>query len=174
VSPHGAGATVLAIVEKDSFTAAHRQAVDAVASSFRFAKPEDPPEAAGWQQKLAGYCLAYRSSSFSSGASYGGYSTGTSFSDRSNYFLAADGRFTGDAASSASFDGGGGFGSSFSNSGPQSGQWRVGGDAGAPTLELSYADGRRVVHRLTTDDRGRTYLDGDRWLRVTFQECRDN
>jgi hypothetical protein len=174
VSPLGVGATVLAIVEKDSFTPAHRETVNAVARSFRFSKPQALPEAAGWQQKLAGYCLAYRSSSFSSGASYGGYSTGTSFSDRSNYFLAEDGRFTGDAASSATLDGGGGFGSSFSNSGPQGGQWRIGGTAGAPTLELSYADGRRVVHRLTTDERDRTYLDGDRWLRVTFQECRDN
>jgi hypothetical protein len=174
VSPHGVGATVLAIVEKESFGPAHRETVDSVARSLRFSKPQAPPEAAGWKQRLAGYCLAYRSSSFSSGASYGGYSTGTSFSDRSSYFLAEDGRFTSDSASSATFDGGGGFGSSFSNAGPQVGQWRVGGDAGAPTLELSFADGRRVVHRLTTDDRGRTYLDGDRWLRVTFQECRDN
>jgi hypothetical protein len=165
---------VLAIVEKDAFTPDHRAAVDSVARSFRFSKPQAPPEAAGWKQKLAGYCLAYRSSSFSSGASYGGYSTGSSFSSSSNYFLAADGRFTGDSASSSTFDGGGGFGSNFSNSGPQVGQWRIGGDAGTPTLELTYADGRRVVHRLTGDERGRTYLDGDRWLRVTFQECRDN
>lgn len=174
VSPHGTGATVLALVEKEAFTPSHREAVDAVARSFRFSKPQAPPEAASWKEKLAGYCLAYRSSSFSSGASYGGYSTGSSFSSRSNYFLAADGRFTSDSASSAAFDGGGGFGSNFSNSGPQVGQWRIGGSAGAPTLELSYADGRRVVHRLATDERDRTYLDGDRWLRVTFQQCREN
>jgi hypothetical protein len=165
LSPFGGGVTIVAIAASQAFAAAHHEAVAALAHSFRFTKPAAPPEAAQWQQKFAGRCVAYRSSSSSSGST---------FSDRTSFYLGTDGSFGSSSSSMATFDSSGGFGSSHSASGSESGTWRIAGSAGAPSLELRYGDGRVIVYQLSSDERARTYLDGDRWLVVSFLECQEN
>jgi len=164
LSPHGGGATILTAVEAASYSPAYAERVRAMARSLRFQKPETPPVDTGWQQKLAGHCVAYLSTYSSSG----GYS-----SSKARYYLYPDGTFEGSSSSSLSIDTGGAFGSSHGGSGSQAGRWQVSASPNGPVLDLRYPDGSRAQRRLSTNEKGHTLLDGERWFVVSYQECND-
>ena len=174
ISPHGGGATILTLVESASYSAAYSQRVEAMARSVRFSKVAARPVHSGWQQKLAGHCVAYLSTYSSSGGSYGGYSTGGYSSTKSRFYLYPDGRFEGGSSSSISIDTGGAFGSGHGNSGPQAGRWQVvGAGGGGAVLQLNHPDGSTSRYQLSTNEKGHTLLDGERWFVVSYQECND-
>lgn len=173
ISPHGGGATILSAVESASYSAAYAERVEAMALSVRFWRPETPPVVGEWRQKLSGHCVAYLSTYSSSGPSYGGYSTGGYSSSKSRYYLYPDGRFEGSSSTSVSIDTGGAFGSGGGASGPRSGRWQVVAAGGGPVLDLEYPDGSRAQHRLSTNEKGHTLLDGERWFVVSYEECHD-
>lgn len=176
VSPYGGGAIVLGAAGESQWSAAHRQLVEDLAETVEFSRPAPDAgagEATDWRQKLSGRCLAYLQSSGSSGPSHGGYATGSYTSDKAAYYLYPDGSFEGSSSSTASFDSGGGFGSSSGGTGPQRGRWEIVTADGGSALELRYPDGSVVHHRLTTNERGHTFLDGSRWFVVSYEECHD-
>lgn len=174
ISPHGGGATILTAVESGAYSAAYAERVRAIARSVRFSPPKTSPAAGGWKEKLAGHCVAYLSSYSSSGPSYDGYSTGGYSSTKSRFYLYPDGTFEGGSSTSISVDTGGAFGNSASDSGNQAGRWQiVGARGGGAALSLRYPDGSTAQYALSTNEKGHTLLDGDRWFVVSYQECND-
>ncbi len=138
------------------------------AAPSRFAAPQDiaisSPVAGGWQQKLAGHCVAYLSTYSSSG----GYA-----SSKSRFYLYPNGSFGGGSSSSLSIDTGGAFGSSASDSGNQAGRWQAVARGDGAVLSLQYPDGSSAEYSLSTNEKGHTLLDGERWFVVSYQECND-
>lgn len=140
VSPHGGGATVVVAVAPAQWTAEVAQLVESVAESFESFEGPAPPavsaaplvgDGTDWTVKLSGRCVAYMSSSGSTGASFGGFSAGSYTSDRGKLYLYPDGTFESSASHSASFDTGGGFGDVAGGSGLQQGGGTVGSEGGA-------------------------------------------
>ncbi len=102
---------------------------------------------------------------YSSGGSYGGYSTGGGYSDKEIIDLCAQGYFNFSSSNSMSFDTGGGFGSS-NSSDKGAGKWIVVNDAqGQDILELTYYNGKVQNYTLTVDGT-KTMLNGYRYFRT--------
>ena len=174
LSPHGGGAIVLIAVGQAQWSAAAARAAEAVAASFEFFASAAAPAVADldWATKLAGHCVAYMSSSGSTGNAVGGFATGSFTSDSAKLYLYPDGSFQSGASHSASFDAGVGFGN-VASAGAQAGQWAVESEPGRDVLQLRNSDGSTGAYELTTNERGHTFLDGDRWFVVSYQECND-
>ena len=177
LSPHGGGAIVLIAATDEQWNADAATAVaEARAGTFEFFEPAEAPAATDgvdWTAKLAGHCVAYMSSSGSTGNAVGGFSTGSYTSDSAKLYLYPDGSFQSGANHSASFDTGGGFGNVASSPGLQAGQWSIEAQPPVSMLRLQYPDGSTQEYALTTNERGHTFLDGDRWFVVSYQECSD-
>ncbi len=160
LSPHGIGAIVMVLVEPQSYTPEHTNAVESLARSISFYKPPISPIALDWKQKLNGCRLSYFSR-YSSGSS-GGYTSETTIDLCSQGFFrynlndetvwnAAPGTLTGGYAMKY---------------GKGSGTWRVIAQNGEPILQLDYYNGTVASYTLGTNEKGRTYLDGARYLRT--------
>lgn len=159
LSPNGVGAIVLVAVEPQSYTPEHTKAVESLAHSINFYKPLIPPIALEWKQKLNGCRLSYFSR-YSSGGS--GYTSETTIDlcvqgffryglNDETVWNAVPGTLTGGYAM---------------NRGKGSGTWQVIAQNGAPILQLNYYDGKVASYKLSTNAKGRTYLDGERYLRT--------
>ena len=164
---------MLLAVGEQVYSVADVELARAVASSVEFFAPPVSQASAGWKEKFSGRCVCTLSSSGSTGASSGGYSTGSYTSSKSKYYLHPDGSFQGGSRSMSSFDSGGGFGSVSSGSGPEAGTWAISSDASGDLLQLRYPDGSVASYRLETGGKGHTLLDGDRWFVVSYAECDD-
>ena len=178
LSPYGGGAIVLMAVAQAQWDAAFVPRVERIATTFEFFDPATTTTVASagdtdWTSKLAGHCVAYMSSSGGGGNAVGGFATGTYASDRAKLYLDPDGRFQSGASHSASFDAGVSFGNVATNSGLRQGTWSIVAEGGSSTLRLQYEDGSLGGYTLTTNERGHTFLDGDRWFVVSYQECED-
>jgi len=160
LSPHGVGAIIMVMVEPQSYTPEHTKAVEALASSIVFYEPPIPPIALEWKHKLSGCRLSYYSS-YSSG-SFGGYTSKTTID------LCAQGFFRYGLNDETVWNAGthtltGGYVMKY---GKGSGTWSVVARNGEPVLQLNYYDGKVVSYELSNDKKGRTYLDGSRYLRT--------
>ena len=169
VAPHGTGATVLVATAPDRFSGEHAMLAEEVARSIVFTAPPaetasaQPTQPAGaeeqeWQEFLHG-CRLYVNNSYDSGDGSGitdettidlcpGYFT---FSDHSLTVFNEMDPVSGDDPYLHSNQKG-------------TGQWDVVRQGGASVLRLRFHDGRTTTFRLGWDD-GKTFLDGQRWLR---------
>ena len=174
LSPHGGGAIVLIAVGQAQWTADAARVAETVAASFEFFASAAAPAVIDldWTTRLAGHCVAYMRSSGSTGNAVGGFATGSFTSDSAKLYLYPDGSFQSGANHSASFDAGVGFGN-VASSGAQAGQWTVVSQSGRDVLQLRNSDGSTGAYELTTNEQGHTFLDGDRWFVVSYQECTD-
>lgn len=156
----------MAGTDAGSYGPQYAQMAESIARSMAFSKPQAPPEAAMWKQKLTGMRVAYFKSGGSTdlGGSY-------SWSDKRNIDLCSDGAFQseggfqgslGTASASAIIDPG---------SQSQSGQWAIVGQAGQPALQLRHASGGFESFVLSTDG-SKTFLDGVRWYVIENPTCR--
>lgn len=160
LSPHGVGAIVMVAVEPQSYTSEHTKAAESLARSIHFFKPPISPIALEWKQKLNGCRLSYFSR-YSSGSS-GGYTSETTID------LCAQGFFRYGLNDETVWNAGSGTmtGGYTMKYGKGSGTWRVIAQNGAPILQLNYYDGKVAAYTLSSNEKGRTYLDGDRYLRT--------
>ncbi|PAP75855.1 hypothetical protein [Rubrivirga marina] len=170
VAPSGGGATVLAAggLEADETALADR--AEAVARSIVFsAPPASAARSAGalpagseeeeWRQFLHG-CRLFRSSSYDSG-------DGSGYIDEATIDL-CPGYFTLSDQSTTVFgemDPVSGDSPSVHRDARGAGAWSVGRRGGDSVLQLRFHDGRSRTLTLGYDD-GKTFLDGQRWLRT--------
>ncbi|RMD91480.1 MAG: hypothetical protein D6813_07605 [Calditrichaeota bacterium] len=159
LSPYGMGAIIMIMVEPKSYTPEHTKSVEALARSIRFYKPPISPMAKEWKQKLSGCRLSYFSR-YSSGGS--GYTSETTID------LCAQGFFRYGLEDETVWNAVPGTltGGYVMKYGKGSGTWQVVVQNGAPVLQLNYYNGKVAAYKLSTDEKGRTYLDGDRYLRT--------
>jgi len=160
LSPHGVGAIVMVVVEPQSYAPEHTKAAEALARSIRFYKPPISPIANEWKQKLNSCRLSYFSR-YSSGSS-GGYTSEATID------LCSQGFFRYGLNDETVWNAGsrtvtGGYAMKY---GKGSGTWQVIAQNGEPILQLNYYDGKVASYKLSSDAKGRTYLDGDRYLRT--------
>ncbi|MBI1983259.1 MAG: hypothetical protein HYS61_03580, partial [Acidobacteria bacterium] len=160
ISPHGGGVLILAGTAAGSYTQQYATLAEGMARSMRFSKPQEPPGAAMWKQRLAGARLAYMKSGGSTDSS-GGYA----WSDQHDIYLCSDGSFQ----SSGGFSGtlGTAGGSAIWDPGNQTkvGQWAIVGHGGVPALQLRHQDGDVQTWALSTDGQ-KTLLDGVQYFVV--------
>ncbi len=121
-----------------------------------------------WKDLLADTRLTYMSSYSSGyGDSYGGYSVKRSMD------LCSQGYFTYAGSSNFSVNAPGASAYNAGNSGSD-GTWVIKDDnAGGAILQLNYADGNVSQFRLGYED-GKTYLNNERWFRITKAEGGEN
>ncbi len=170
VNPHGSGVTIMAATDPAKYSATYRKLALAVANSTQFYKAEKLPVVDEWKQALVNHRLTYMDSYYSSGSSYGGYSSGGGYSTKVEIDLCAEGHFKHSNHSSMSVDTGGAFGSS-ANSGSGSGQWSVvGGTGEQAVLVLNFHDGNQSRYNLNYRDK-KTLLNGERWFRTEDAIC---
>lgn len=160
LSPHGVGAIVMLAVEPQSYTSEHTKAAESLARSIHFYKPPISPIALEWKQKLNGCRLSYFSR-YRSGSS-GGYTSETTIDLCSQgffrYGLSDETVWSAVSGTMTS-----GYAMKY---GQGSGTWRVIAQNGEPVLQLNYYDGKAMSYKLSSNEKGRTYLDGDRYLRT--------
>lgn len=159
LSPHGVGAIIMVMVEPQSYTPAHTKAAETLARSIRFYKPPISPVAVEWKQKLSGCRLSHFSRYSSNGS---GYTSETTID------LCAQGFFRYGLNDETVWNAVPGTvtGGHVMKYGKGAGTWRVIAQNGQPMLQLNYYDGKVASYRLSSDVKGRTYLDGDRYLRT--------
>ncbi len=166
VSPHGGGFLVMAGADAAGYGPQHAQLAESVARSMSFSKPQAPPEAAMWKQKLAGMRVKYFKHGGSSDAG-GAYS----WSDERDIDLCSDGAFQ----SSGGFQGslGTANASAIMNPGSRTtaGQWSIVGQAGQPALQLRHSTGSVETYVLSADGT-KTLLNGVRWYVIENPTCR--
>ncbi len=165
VSPHGGGFLVMAGTNAESYGPQYAQWAEGIARSMTFAKPQAPPEAAMWKQKLAGMRVAYFKSGGSTDLS-GSYS----WSDKRNIDLCSNGMFQSEGGFEGSLGTAGGSAIMQPGTESNSGQWSIVGQAGQPALQLRHATGKVETFVLTTDG-SKTYLDGVRWYVIENPTC---
>lgn len=166
LSPYGGGVLILAGAAAGSYTQQHAALAEGVARSMRFSKPQDPPEAAMWRQRLTGVRLAYMKSGGSTDSS-GGYA----WSDRHDIYLCSDGSFQASGGFSGSLGTAGGSAILDPGNQAKAGKWAVVGHGGVPALQLRHQDGDVQTWALTTDGQ-KTLLDGVRYFVVENPVCR--
>lgn len=165
LSPHGGGVTIIAAVEEQTFGPEYVHLAEKVANGMIFFKPEIPPVADEWKQKLSGARLTYMWSYYSggSGGAYAGGSQETVidlcpqgyFNYRDNNQMAVDGGF-----------GAGYHGSGFGGGSDKgSGVWEVTARGQQPILRLKFHDGRVFEYAVSIQE-GKTYLDDKRYFRT--------
>ena len=166
LNPHGSGVLVMAASTPEQYSEMHRQLAIDLANSLVFRKPEVPPVAAQWKEKFANAKLTYMASYYSSGSSYGGYSTGGGYSVTKEIHLCAQGYFKSSGSSSMSIDTGGAFGNSRGSS-QGDGSWEIAGNQqGQPVLRLRFNTGEVREYTLSSEE-GKTFLNGERYY-VTY------
>ena len=169
LNPHGDGVTLIYMTTTAEFKDEISGLVDQTAATFKFTKvipPPAPPVAGNsgtnWHSKFTNARLTYMNSYYSSGGSYGGYSTGGGYSDKEIIDLCAQGHFKFYSSSSMSMDTGGAFGNAHSRDGG-AGTWKIAKNAqGQNVLELSFHNGTVKQYVLSLQD-GKTFLDGYRY-----------
>ena len=132
---------------------------------MRFSKPQAPPEAEMWRQRLSGRRLAYLKSGGSS--DIGGTS---SWSDRADIYLCSNGAFQAAGGFTGTFGASGGFGSARQGTGTLTGSWAIVGQAGQPALQIRLETGGTETFVLSTDG-SRTFLNGTRFMVVENPVC---
>ena len=165
VSPYGGGFLIMAGVDAAHYSPQYAQLAEGVGRSMSFSKPQAPPEAAMWKQKLAGQRLAFMKSGGSSdiGGSY-------AWSDKKDIYLCSDGSFQASGGFSGSIGTAGGSGIINPGNQTHTGQWSVVGQAGQSALQLRLTSGGVTTFVLSTDG-SKTYLDGKRWFVVENPVC---
>lgn len=129
-----------------------------LALSLGVTEPATPPEAAGgsddWDPFLRGAYLAR-------------FYTASGYTESTELWLCTDGTFRfNDQA------GGYGPGASGAYQNANAGRWSATGTGATGTLTLEWANGERSTWSLEYDyDQGRTYVNGDRWLRGENERC---
>lgn len=166
LNPHGSGVLVMAASTPEQYSEMHKQLAVDLANSLAFSKPEVPPVAQEWKQRFSNAKLTYMDSYYSSGSSYGGYSTGGGYSVTKEIHLCAQGYFKSSGSSSMSIDTGGAFGNSRGSSSGD-GSWEIAGNQyGQPILRLKFHNGEVREYTLTSEE-GKTFLNGERYY-VTY------
>ncbi|NND08382.1 MAG: hypothetical protein HKN87_18540 [Saprospiraceae bacterium] len=161
----GTGVTIMAATAPNEFTDAHKTLVGQLAQTVQFSEVVKPKADGEWSEKLKNARLTYMNSYYSSGASYGGYSTGGGYSDKEVIDLCAQGYFLHSSTSSMSFDTGGGFGSSHDGS-KGAGSWTVINNSDhQPVLQLTFHNGDIHEYVITTEG-SKTFLNGARYYRT--------
>lgn len=175
INPFGKSITVAALTSSDSYSDEHRQLALAIANSVAFAVPEESALTQEWRQSLKGLRLAYRYSSYDSGAGYTDasgqvYGSYSSASETVNIDLCSNNQFSYSSSSTSSFDSSGGFGGAAA-SGANGGRWQVStlGD-GQSQLELNFGNGEISVYELLNTDNKLT-LNGSRYYRIDSELC---
>ncbi|NND32888.1 MAG: hypothetical protein HKN76_09875 [Saprospiraceae bacterium] len=165
VNPNGSGVSIIGMSTIDQFSDKHREVVTQIASSVKFSKVTVVESKSEWGNLLQNARLTYMNSYYSSGGSYGGYSTGGGYSDKEIIDLCAQGYFNHSSNSSMAFDTGGGFGSSFDqNAG--AGKWKViVNNQGQDVLQLNFYNGEVYEYVLSLQD-NKTYLNDRRFFRT--------
>ncbi|MBI4165526.1 MAG: hypothetical protein HY508_07315 [Acidobacteria bacterium] len=166
VSPHGGGFLIMAGADTAGYSPQHAQLAEGIARSMNFTKPQLPPEAAMWKQKLTGM----RVKSFKHGGSSdagGAYS----WSDERDIDLCSDGAFQSTGGFQGSLGTAGG--SAIMNPGnrTRTGQWTIIGQAGQPALQLRHSTGNVETFVLSANG-SQTLLDGVRWYVIENPTCR--
>lgn len=161
----GTGVTVIAASTPDEFSDMHMAVVEQLSKTVQFTKVAAPEADGEWSELLKNARLTYMNSYYSSGASYGGYSTGGGYSDKEVIDLCAQGYFLHSSTSSMSFDTGGGFGSSHDGS-QGAGNWSViKNSENQPVLLLRFHNGEESQYVITTEE-SKTFLNGSRYYRT--------
>jgi hypothetical protein len=173
VAPQGRGVTVLVATAPQAFTEEHRALAEDVARSVVFTEPPaetasaqgDSSEPTGaeeqeWKEFLHGCRLSYFNR-YNSGYGGGGYTDETVVDLCPGYFVFNDHSETvfneTDPVSGSD--------AYMHSTRKGSGQWSVVRQDGASVLQLRFHDGTVQSHVLGWDD-GKTFLDGQRWLRT--------
>ncbi len=165
LNPKGGGITVMALTTTAIYSEQLVSRGRSLAGSVVFFEPEVSSAIQEWKTFLSDVRLSYIKSSYSSGPSYGGYSTYSGHSDQTVISLCAAGYYKLSSKSSVSIDSGGAFGSSHGGN-QGAGSWDVVGDAqGNPILQLKAHDGSLSQYSLEYKD-GKTYLNGSRYFRT--------
>ncbi len=136
-------------------------AARSTAASLRFQKVDVGPLVQQWDQKVRGRKLTYMNT-------WGDYSGGGS--DQAHYFLCSDGTFAYQGSSNFAFDVSGGFGSSFDR-GSSSGTWKLMAQGNQVSLVFQYQNGQSENAELTSDEDGKTFLNGTRYFVVDNDMC---
>jgi len=166
LNSHGSGVLIIAASTPEQYSEMHRQLAIDLANSLVFSKPKVPPVAAQWKEKFSNAKLTYMDSYYSSGSSYGSYSTGGGYSVTKEIHLCEQGYFKSSGSSSMSIDTGGAFGGSRGSSSGD-GSWEIAGNQyGQPVLRLKFYDGKVSEYTLTSEE-GKTFLNGERYY-VTY------
>ena len=166
LSPFGGGVTILIAVETASYSNKYQKVAEALAKSVQFFKPEVPPVADEWKQRLNNSRLTYMWSYYSGTSVDGSYAGG---SQRTQIDLCAQGYFRYSDSNQMSIDGG--YGSGYNVSGYDAGRdkgqgsWEVVGRGEQAVLLLKFNDGRVFEYTLGLED-GKTYLNGKRFFRT--------
>ena len=157
INPFGKSITIAALTSSDSYSDEHRQLALTIANSVGFAIPKESALTQEWRQSLKGLLLAYRYSSYDSGAGYTDasgqiYGSYSSASETVNIDLCSNNQFFYSSSSTSSFDSSGGFGSAAA-SGANEGRWKVStlGD-GQSQLELKFANGDTSAYVLLNNN----------------------
>jgi hypothetical protein len=166
VSPFGGGFLVMAGTTTQHYGPQYAQLAENVARSMSFSKPQLPPEAAMWKQKLTGMRLAYLKSGGSS--DIGGY---YGWSEEKDIYLCSDGSFQASGQFSGSIGATGGSAIMDPGRKTSAGQWAITGQTGQPALQLRLNTGDVQTYILSTDG-SKTYLDGKQWFVVENPVCR--
>ncbi len=165
LSPFGGGVTILIAVESASYSEKHRKVAEALARSVKFFKPEVPPVAEEWKQRLNDSRLTYMWSYYSGGVD-GSYAGG---SQKTQIDLCAQGFFRYSDRNEMAVDGG--YGSGYNVSGFDAGRdkgqgtWQVVGRGRQAVLVLKFRDGRVLEYTLSLEE-GKTFLNGKRFFRT--------
>jgi hypothetical protein len=160
-SPHGGGALILAGGSEGTM-AEYASLADTVAKSVQFQKFDATPAMEFWTSRLKGKKLHYFSR-YSSGGLSGGYS------EHKQMSLCADGSFHSQGDFSGSIDVPGAS-ASMGRSGGNAGTWKLAPNLDQVMLVLVFANGSEG--RVTLSDQGgKTFLNGQRWLLEPAQEC---
>lgn len=162
VSPHGGGISIIVAASTDAYTAEHKRAVEALAASVVFSKPNIGPVVQQWKGLLTGMKLTYMNS-YNSGSGGGGYS------DKEVIDLCPDGSFGFYSSSSTvvNADGAGAY------SGGQSGgagQWNISSSMGKAQLVLEFNSGETSSYTLEYND-DKLFLNGYRYFRTNDAAC---
>jgi hypothetical protein len=174
VNSYGSGVSIITAASPDLYSETHKNLAQELALSLSFSKPETPtappPSAAtasvNWKERFSNAKLTYMDSYYSSGSSYGGYSTGGGYSTSREIHLCSEGYFRYKSSDYMSVDTGGAFGSS-SGGNTGDGSWQITYDSqGNPFLVLKFRTGETYEYSLTYEDK-KTYLNGDRYF-VTY------
>jgi len=165
INTQGSGVTLIYMSTKEMFKDEALDLVRSTARTFKFEKvkvqpinnPGDPSNT-NWNAKFQNAKLTYMNSYYSSGGSYGGYSTGGGYSDKEIIDLCSQGYFKFYSSSSMSMDTGGAFANSNSRD-KGAGSWKI---VNKNILQLSFHNGETKQYVLTSEE-GKTMLNGYRY-----------
>lgn len=161
--PYANNILMLGFTISQNFDESFVQMVKSVALGMKFFNPKKSSRVSQWKSKFQNARLTYIDSYYSTD----GVGGGAGYSDKVIIDLCASGYFTIDGHSSFSAGDGasGGYGGD-----NQSGQGRwdiIQGPTGQGFLQLQYQNGQTETYELSSDQEGKTYLEGARYF-VTY------